>query len=240
MALPQLPTLVKALPMDDARYASSRARGVPIFRATPRVQERIEDLLEKQTEGPLDDGEERELAAFEELDDLLSLVNRLVRNAMDPDGQGEPLARTGVGSRRSFARSSGRARVAGASTATRPRRGNTSSSPWSTWSPSLSAGRRTEENLALSCFACNRRKWDRRSGRRSGGRRRAQAVQSPGPTVWNEHFVWSRDGLSIVGRSSIGRATVRALDMNRERLRQIRAADAVLGRHPPHEDGRLV
>jgi hypothetical protein len=93
MASPHLPTLVKALPMDDA-VRIEPFEGVPIFRATPRIQERIEDLLEKQTENPLDEDEERELAAFEELDDLLSLVNRLVRNAMDPDGRGEPLART--------------------------------------------------------------------------------------------------------------------------------------------------
>ena len=93
MLLPQLPTLVKALPMDDV-VRIEPCEGVPIFRATPRVQERIEDLLEKQTEGPLDEGEARELEAFAELDDLLSLVNRLVRNAMDPGGQGEPQART--------------------------------------------------------------------------------------------------------------------------------------------------
>jgi hypothetical protein len=94
MVSPHLPTLVKALPMDDA-VRIEPCEGVPIFRATSRAQERIEDLLEKQTEGLLDAGEERELAAFEELDELLSLVNRLVRNAMEPDGRGEPLARAG-------------------------------------------------------------------------------------------------------------------------------------------------
>jgi hypothetical protein len=93
MLLPHLPTLVKALPMDDA-VRIEPCEGVPIFRATPRVQARIEDLLEKQTEEPLDEGEARELEAFEELDELLSLVNRLVRNAMAPGGRGEPLAQT--------------------------------------------------------------------------------------------------------------------------------------------------
>jgi hypothetical protein len=93
MPVQHLPTLVKALPMDDA-VRIEPCEGVPIFRATLRVQERIEDLLEKQTEGPLEEGEARELEAFEELDELLSLVNRLVRNAMDSGGRGEPLART--------------------------------------------------------------------------------------------------------------------------------------------------
>lgn len=77
--------------MDDA-VRIEPCEGVPVFRAAPRVQERIEDLLEKQTEGPLDAREEQELLAFEELDDLLSLVNRLVRNSTSgPDGA---LART--------------------------------------------------------------------------------------------------------------------------------------------------
>jgi hypothetical protein len=93
MALSHLPKLVQALPMDDAVRIEPH-EGVPVFRATPRVQERIENLLEKQTEGPLDAAEERELLAYEELDELLSLVNRLVRTSMNPTGSGEPLART--------------------------------------------------------------------------------------------------------------------------------------------------
>jgi hypothetical protein len=88
-----LPELVRALPMDDA-VRIEPCEGVPVFRATPRVQERIEELLEKQAEAVLDAGEERELLAYEELDDLLSLVNRLVRNMSSPGGQGEGLAQT--------------------------------------------------------------------------------------------------------------------------------------------------
>jgi hypothetical protein len=76
-----------------ARRSGSTAREIGTT-APPRVQERIEDLLEKQTEGPLDEGEVHELEAFEELDEFLSLVNRLVRNAMDSSGRGGPLAQT--------------------------------------------------------------------------------------------------------------------------------------------------
>jgi hypothetical protein len=91
MSFSHLPQLLQALPMDDA-VRIEPCEGVPIFRATPRVQERIEDLLEKQAEGSLDAGEKQELLAFEELDELLSLVNRLVRNSTgDQDGT---LART--------------------------------------------------------------------------------------------------------------------------------------------------
>ena len=105
--------------------------------------------------------------------------------------------------------------------------------------PIVAGGETTEANLALSCFACNRRKWDRRSGLdpAAGGEHR---LFNPRTDLWNEHFAWSRDGLSIVGRSPVGRATVSVLQMNRERLRQIRAADVALGRHPPPGDTRLA
>jgi hypothetical protein len=91
MASSHLPELLQALPMDDA-VRIEPCDGVPVFRATPRVQERIEDLLEAQTERPLSAEEARELLAFEELDELLSLVNRIVRNSAG--GSGGPLAQT--------------------------------------------------------------------------------------------------------------------------------------------------
>ena len=53
---------------------------------------RIEDLLQKQTKGPLEVGEQQELLAFEALDELLSLVNPLVRNSTN--GPDSALVRT--------------------------------------------------------------------------------------------------------------------------------------------------
>ena len=44
------------------------------------------------------------------------------------------------------------------------------------------------------------------------------------------------DGLSIVGLTTIGRATVTVLVLNRERVINIRAADKAIGRHPPAGD----
>jgi hypothetical protein len=104
--------------------------------------------------------------------------------------------------------------------------------------PVAAAGETKAENLALCCFSCNRRKWDRQSGVDpvEGSERR---LFHPRLDEWNQHFAWSRDGLSILGQTSVGRATVAALDLNRERLRQIRAADAEVGRHPPAGDRRV-
>jgi hypothetical protein len=103
----------------------------------------------------------------------------------------------------------------------------------------LAAGGETEPgNLALCCFSCNRRKWDRRAGI-DPAIGREHPIFNPRTESWNDHFAWSRDGLVIVGQTATGRATVIALEMNRERVRQIRAADAALARHPPPEDRRL-
>jgi hypothetical protein len=59
---------------------------------------------------------------------------------------------------------------------------------------------------------------------------------NPKQDSWSEHFIWSADGLSIVGLTPIGRATVTALVLNRDRVINIRAADKAIKRHPPAGD----
>lgn len=54
--------------------------GVPILKASPSVQERIEHLLRKQQEHSLSAPEQDELESYEEIDDYLSLLNRITRN----------------------------------------------------------------------------------------------------------------------------------------------------------------
>lgn len=55
-------------------------QGVVIFRSSAAVQERIDELLDKQKAGALTADEERELTDYGEIDDYLGHVNRLVRN----------------------------------------------------------------------------------------------------------------------------------------------------------------
>jgi hypothetical protein len=90
-------------------------------------------------------------------------------------------------------------------------------------------------NLALACFHCNRKKSDKitATDTQSGVE---LPLFNPRKDSWNEHFVWSADGLSIVGLTPIGLATVTALVLNRERAIDIRAADKAIGRHPPAGD----
>ena len=93
----------------------------------------------------------------------------------------------------------------------------------------------TPENLALACFHCNRRKSDKQSGVDPVT---GQVVPLFNPRVqqWWEHFIWSADGLRIVPLTAIGRATVELLELNRERVLRIRAADVQVRRHPPEGD----
>lgn len=93
MTFPNLTELASTLPIDDAVRIEVR-EGIPMFRATPRIQERIEELLDKQTEGQLAGEDARELDRYEELDAFLSLVNRLVRNSALGGDFGDAVVRT--------------------------------------------------------------------------------------------------------------------------------------------------
>ncbi len=104
--------------------------------------------------------------------------------------------------------------------------------------PLAAGGATTLENLALVCFSCNRRKWDR-LGAIDPETDREERLFDPRKELWNDHFAWSSDGITLVGMTSTGRATVIALELNRDRIRQIRAADVQAGRHPPADDRRL-
>lgn len=81
-ALPHLLKLTElpiTLPTDGA-INIELVQGVPTFRASTAVVGRIEQLLEKELEEGLSASEADELAQYEEIDDYLSHLNRVVRN----------------------------------------------------------------------------------------------------------------------------------------------------------------
>jgi HNH endonuclease len=90
-------------------------------------------------------------------------------------------------------------------------------------------------NLALACFHCNRKKYDKTSAIDPKTGIESQLF-NPRCHLWAEHFIWSSDQLQLLGLTSIGRATVVALECNRDRLVSIRAADIAINRHPPTND----
>lgn len=76
---PQLKHLPATLPIEGA-VRIELEEGIPVFRASSIVQNQIEALLVKQQITPLSPEEERELDCYEEIDDYLSFVNRMLRN----------------------------------------------------------------------------------------------------------------------------------------------------------------
>ncbi|MCX6028283.1 MAG: HNH endonuclease signature motif containing protein [Chloroflexi bacterium] len=101
--------------------------------------------------------------------------------------------------------------------------------------PMKRGGLGISDNLALACFHCNRRKGDHVTAEDPVSGMEVRLF-NPRQDAWAEHFVWSTDGLRIVGRTPTGRATITALEMNRSWAVSIRAADRVVGRHPPVDD----
>ena len=89
--------------------------------------------------------------------------------------------------------------------------------------PTSRGGPDVENNCALACPRCNERKGaqlkvhDPKTGKRV-------VLFHPRRHRWERHFRWSADRLRIEGRTSVGRATVAALDLNslpRQQLRLI-------------------
>ncbi|MBC6479045.1 MAG: hypothetical protein EBE86_002700 [Hormoscilla sp. GUM202] len=79
LLLPKLQSLPNSFPIEGA-VKIELVEGIPIFRASSPIQERIDALLEKQKKLFLNSEEKQELDLYEEIDDYLSLVNRTVRN----------------------------------------------------------------------------------------------------------------------------------------------------------------
>lgn len=80
--IPKLENLPLTLPRENAVMLELE-QGVVIFRASRSVKKRIEDLLEKHKADFLTSEEAKELEAYEEIDDYLSHVNRLIRNSVE-------------------------------------------------------------------------------------------------------------------------------------------------------------
>jgi hypothetical protein len=97
-------------------------------------------------------------------------------------------------------------------------------------------GKSEESNLWLSCPLCNSTK-SNRTHARDPETGIEVPLFNPRTDRWHEHFTWSEDGLRIVGRTPIGRATVALLHLDSD-------SDAILvrsywveaGWHPPTDN----
>jgi len=86
--IPRLQGLPATLPVEGAIRIELQ-EGIPILRASASVQDRVEDLASKRRESRLSREEAEEFDRYEEIDDYLSLLNRLVRNLFQARKQGE-------------------------------------------------------------------------------------------------------------------------------------------------------
>jgi len=94
--------------------------------------------------------------------------------------------------------------------------------------PRKHGGNDGAENLALSCLRCNLYKGTNLSGIDPDTRQTVELF-NPRRDLWPAHFRW--EGSTIVGLTSIGRATIAVLRMNdpeRVRLRDALIAEGIL------------
>ncbi|MFZ1936957.1 MAG: HNH endonuclease signature motif containing protein [Thermoguttaceae bacterium] len=96
--------------------------------------------------------------------------------------------------------------------------------------PVVRGGATIEENLALACVSCSLRKAARQSALDPQTGIDA-ALFNPRVDSWQEHFRW--EGVRVSGLTPTGRATVRALKINRLLILAIRREETLRGRHPP-------
>ena len=100
--------------------------------------------------------------------------------------------------------------------------------------PRAGGGTDDEENLAWSCQGCNGHKLtaieaiDPATGS-------LVALYDPRRHVWDKHFRWSMSGLTLLGVSPTGRATIERLQLNRRSVINLRRALKALGQHTDTE-----
>lgn len=101
--------------------------------------------------------------------------------------------------------------------------------------PKARGGTDGETNLWLACRLCNGFKGvqidavDPVTGDRV-------AVFNPRYQSWPENFIWNADGTQIIGRTSCGRATIVALQLNNVIAVLVRREWVAAGWHPPQSD----
>jgi len=98
--------------------------------------------------------------------------------------------------------------------------------------PISKGGETIFENLCLACRPCNEFK---AAFTEANDPLTNEAVPlfNPRGQIWSKHFRWSADATRIEGVTTVGRATVIALRMNREIISATRARWVWSGWHPP-------
>lgn len=96
------------------------------------------------------------------------------------------------------------------------------------------------ENLALACHRCNQRHYNFTDGVDPDTQSTIRLFH-PRQMDWAEHFIWTVDGIRIIGTTAIGRATCQRLDLNDDfhnngAIQQARWIWVSSDWHPPDAD----
>lgn len=98
--------------------------------------------------------------------------------------------------------------------------------------PAAHGGSNDEDNLCLACKLCNGHKWAKTEAIDAESEQ-TTLLFNPRLRKWEDHFVWSVDGVEVIGLTPIGRATIIALRMNDEPAVTVRRYWVRAGWHPP-------
>lgn len=98
--------------------------------------------------------------------------------------------------------------------------------------PKKEDGKTELTNLAFACPSCNIHKAAKMYAPDPSTGESAP-IFNPRQQNWHRHFQWSNDFLYIEGKTSIGRATVKALNMNKDEQIALRKLLKNAGKHPP-------
>lgn len=82
--------------------------------------------------------------------------------------------------------------------------------------PRVFGGSDDPKNLALACHACNGHKYQKQMAIDTI-RKRLIRLFNPRQDNWEKHFLWNRTKTRVIGRTTIGRTTITALQLNDER-----------------------
>lgn len=101
--------------------------------------------------------------------------------------------------------------------------------------PEALGGETVRENLWLACSRCNDFKLDRIEAIDPETQASVRLFH-PRDQIWTEHFAWSPDGVYVIGRTAIGRATIDLLKLNNEFICTTRQFWVAAGWWPPRDE----
>lgn len=98
--------------------------------------------------------------------------------------------------------------------------------------PTALGGTSEEENLCVACRRCNRNK-STHTNAVDPETDKLVPLYNPRTQQWDDHFVWSTDGIQVSGLTPSGCATVVLLQMNHPDIVSARRLWVSVGWHPP-------